>query len=161
MKFVLGYEHFTWNQLKACIATMETYVIFSPSNENNKDRSPPTMVYPALERFGSLQAWRSQQKLPPLLDILQIYRQSTASDPRDKVYAALNVTTSSSAQGIEVNYGKSARDVYVDVCASQLARPDLGLDFLGFVLQTMSSEWQEYIEAGGGSKSGSVYTNRS
>ncbi|KAL5624372.1 hypothetical protein BROUX41_004432 [Berkeleyomyces rouxiae] len=71
--------------------------------------------------------------LPQLLDVLMSCRHFEATDPRDKVYAALGMVQPSCAKGLFPDYSKSLLEVYTDVVKAHVRSSDYStkLDFLG------------------------------
>jgi hypothetical protein len=77
--------------------------------------------------FGNPQTWEHQRKATfgwapdgrnGLLDLLARYRFKCATDPRDKIYSLLGLATDD--LGIEADYRKSVKDVYIDVVKAQI-----------------------------------------
>jgi hypothetical protein len=67
----------------------------------------------------------------PLLDVLEILRHHSASDPHDKVYAALGFASESSQHPVEVEYRKSFAAMLRDVAISCVHEENYNLRFLG------------------------------
>ncbi|KAL2884807.1 Heterokaryon incompatibility protein (HET) [Ceratocystis lukuohia] len=70
---------------------------------------------------------------PQLLDVLMSYRYFGATDPRDKVYAALGMMQPNSIKGLMPDYSKDLLRVYTDVVKAHVRSSDYSskLDFLG------------------------------
>lgn len=67
----------------------------------------------------------------PLLDVLDTLRGHSASDPHDKVYAALGFATGDAEMPVEIDYGKSFTETLRDVAVSCLHEKEHNLRFLG------------------------------
>ncbi|KAL9119340.1 MAG: hypothetical protein Q9187_004104 [Circinaria calcarea] len=80
----------------------------------------------------------ARERASPLqfLDLLQKFRETNCTDPRDKVYAPLCLAMDVPEDGIKPDYGKSLEAVYFDVVKFQLTRPGHELDFLGYVIRS-------------------------
>ncbi|EFZ01831.1 heterokaryon incompatibility protein [Metarhizium robertsii] len=70
-----------------------------------------------------------------MLDVLSRFRYTDATDPRDKIYALLSLT--SNKLDIKVDYSLSTRAIYID-CMKRLMEHDRNLDLL------CQSAWQLY-----------------
>lgn len=67
----------------------------------------------------------------PLLDVLEILRHHSASDPHDKVYAALGFALENSTVPVVIEYRKSFAEMLREVAISCLHQPEYKLRFLG------------------------------
>lgn len=69
----------------------------------------------------------------PLLDVLDTFRSFGASDPRDKVYAALGFAGDIPCeQPIEIDYARPCYQILRDVAVSCLRQSSYNLRFLGY-----------------------------
>jgi hypothetical protein len=97
----------------------------------HRQRKPYIHRHPLL-RVTSADLRRRQRKVSPdLLDILELFRGLDTSDPRDLVYAALNLGTDIAPGGIVPDYNKSVSEVYRDVAVYYLNNLSTPLDLLG------------------------------
>lgn len=69
-----------------------------------------------------------------LLVVLQQFRITNATDPRDKVYAPLCLASKDAAGAIVPNLSKDTRLVILDVATYSLSQPGRELDFLGYAM---------------------------
>ena len=70
------------------------------------------------------------------LNLLHIFRETDCTDPRDKVYAPLNLATDNPVAKIVPDYSKPVEEVYADVVKLSLVQPGHELDFLGYVIRS-------------------------
>ena len=71
-----------------------------------------------LQHFSRVRLNHSLNKPRCLLDLLQTFRGQMASDPRDKVYAVLNLSTSRAASLVTVDYSLTTLEVYKNAARS-------------------------------------------
>ena len=71
-----------------------------------------------LQHFSRIRLNHLLNKSRSLLDLLQTFRGQMASDPRDKVYAVLNLSTSRAASLVTVDYSLTTLEVYKNAARS-------------------------------------------
>jgi Heterokaryon incompatibility protein (HET) len=74
------------------------------------------------------------------LELLQLFRHSECSNPRDKVYSLLGLAPDSVRHQLIPNYKKSPIEVYLDVARHALNQPAPDLDFLGYAMKLDSPQ---------------------
>ncbi|MCJ1366779.1 hypothetical protein MMC16_005909 [Acarospora aff. strigata] len=68
-----------------------------------------------------------------LVELLQAFRQTLCTDPRDKVFAPRNLAHDVSPTDLVPNYTKTIQETYCDVVRFSLSQPEHGLEILGCV----------------------------
>ena len=81
-------------------------------------------------RFGKTVIQSDKARLP-LLDVLEIFRGHSASDPHDKVYAALGFAAENLETPIEIEYRKSLAEMLRDVAVFCVHQKEHNLRILG------------------------------
>lgn len=128
MRFLCGDQKTQWLPLVAT-QVIATNILSTPDIDS-KFLAGQAQFFEKLLRFRDQRIQHVQQ---PFLSILQMWRHTECSDPRDKVYAPLSVAAVDVRQWIRPDYGsKSSLEVYKDVVRYCLAQPGPNLDFLGF-----------------------------
>jgi hypothetical protein len=79
---------------------------------------------------------------PPLLEVLQDFRERDCTDPKDKVYGLLGLVAPDEAKFIHVDYNKSVGEVYADTVLAGI-RKNKRLTALAFV-----SHIDRYVDVG-------------
>ncbi|KAL8849898.1 MAG: hypothetical protein Q9221_005164 [Calogaya cf. arnoldii] len=99
-------------------------------------RFPERFRHGAFGAPSHLAAFRSDGGITvgdSLLVLLEYFRSTQCSEPRDKVYAVLGMAADlSSLYNVTPDYSKSLVDVYTDVVRFSLSQADHGLQVLGF-----------------------------
>lgn len=97
-----------------------------------------------LRRSGK-SAMRTSDEGLPLLEVLHLVRQHSASDPHDKIYAALAFAAANYVSAIGIDYRKRLSDLLQDVAMACFRNDTHPLRFLGYagLLGTghMPSSW--------------------
>lgn len=83
----------------------------------------------------SLRLQRKSLEDLTILELLQRFRRSECSNPRDKVYSLLGLANSASSPRITPDYKKPVFDVYLDIMKHNLDGPHPNLDFLGYAMK--------------------------
>ncbi len=114
-------------------------------------------VRDSAEKLGIFRGRRVQHIYRSFLDSLQMFRHTSCSDPRDKVYAPLCLAPDDVRRFIQPDYdSKTVLDVYMDVVQYYLAQPGHELDFLGYALyqdgaqeveMPKSTKWPEGVKS--------------
>lgn len=102
-------------------------------------------VYPSLRDFSTAvqfrgpsslivnrsypSALKSTETVPGLFEALLMHRLKHSTDPRDKIYALVGLTTARSDPGFQIDYSHSVRRVYIDT-AAYILKSSRTLDFL-------------------------------
>ena len=71
--------------------------------------------------FSRIKSYHSLDRPRPLLDLLQVFRGQLATDPRDKVYAVLNLSTSPAVSSIPLDYTLSTAQVYTNAAQALIS----------------------------------------
>jgi hypothetical protein len=99
-----------------------------------------------LVNFKSIRIGRhGDQGMSSLLFMLKYFRKCTASDPRDKIYAPLNLVTGDAPSQIHVDYRKPYKDVCLDVARYCINKSDVGLDILQHCFFQDTSELPSWV----------------
>lgn len=99
----------------------------------------PSMFGHVVYRMSTLQRKR-EEKVMPLLDVLEDFRGLSATDPRDIVYAALNIATDLREGDIQPDYRMAVANVYRAVAIRYLKKavePLKVLSYCGTKFQTL------------------------
>ena len=104
----------------------------------------------SVERMSSIQNKRQRESMRPLLDVLEEFRGLLATDPRDIIYAALNIANDVKEGEIQPDYGASVANVYRAVAAYHLknsVEPLEILSYCGTSFQTLDFQagWASWV----------------
>ena len=80
----------------------------------------PSMPWGAVDRISKIEAKRQGKAVIPLLDVLQEFRGLSATDPRDIIYAALNIASDLKEGDIQADYTIPVANVYRGVAVHYL-----------------------------------------
>lgn len=137
VRFICGSQQTTWNAIST------TYLVAaSVTSAPNIDSVFLHGVAQNLVPFRDFRANRVLFKQPSFTELLQAFRYTSCSDPRDKIYAPLCLATETDVSTyIQPDYEKkTAFDVYTDVVRYYLSQCGHELDFLGFAKYTEGAQ---------------------
>jgi hypothetical protein len=130
VRLICGDQETTWSKL--VLANHVAINILSTSGIDSQFlRGAPDSA----AKLGVLLGRRVQNVYRSFLDSLQIFRETTCFDPRDKVYAPLCLAPVDVRRFIQPDYdNKTVLHVYLDVVQYCFEQPGHELDFLGYAL---------------------------
>ena len=110
----------------------------------------PSMQSYVVQRMSSILHKREKEVMIPLLDVLENFRGLLATDPRDIVYAALNIANDVKEGGIQPDYGACVASVYRAVAVYHLknsVEPLEILSYCGTRFQTLDFQagWASWV----------------
>jgi hypothetical protein len=130
VKFICGDQETNWDELVATNSVASNILTTS-----DIDSSFLIGARESAEKLAIFRGRRVQHVYRSFLDSLQMFRHTSCSDPRDKVYAPLCLAPDDIRRFIQPKYeSKTVLDVYMDVVQYYLAQPGHELDFLGYAL---------------------------
>ncbi len=111
--------------------------------------APSTQNY-VVQRMSNIQSKREREVIIPLLDVLEDFRGLLATDPRDIVYAALNIANDVREGEIQPDYRVSVANVYRAVAVHYLGNsvePLKILSYCGTRFQTLDFQagWASWV----------------
>ena len=114
------------------------------------DMPEPSMQGYVVQRMSSIQSKREREVMIPLLDVLEDFRGLLATDPRDIVYAALNIANDVGKGEIQPDYRASVANVYRAVAVHYLrniVEPLKILSYCGTRFQTLDFQagWASWV----------------
>jgi hypothetical protein len=152
VKFICGDQETNWDEL--VIANVVASKILGTSGI---DSGFLLGIRDSAEKLAIFRGRRVQHIYRSFLDSLQMFRHTSCSDPRDKVYAPLCLAPDDVRHFIQPDYdSKTVLDVYMDVVQYYLAQPGHELDFLGYALyqdgaqvveMPKSAKWPEGVKS--------------
>lgn len=83
-------------------------------------------------RARVIQSLRQREGTITSLEVLQVFRGLLASDPRDTVYAAVNLANDKATKGLVPDYEKPVSEVYRDVAVYHIHNMPDPLQIFGF-----------------------------
>ncbi|KAF5228421.1 hypothetical protein FAUST_11090 [Fusarium austroamericanum] len=137
----LGCEEMLWTDFKDCLQFVSTFKQGEPSLRSDPvtySLNVATFTIKANANLMSIAA--GGLMLPVLSASLFEY-----SDARDRVFACLGFVEPEVVQAIEVDYTKSAKEVFTSVCLDSLVRHK-SLEFLGYCKAPTSPTWVPDLE---------------
>lgn len=109
----VGHEAVAWGEvnrvcdsLRSVESTLRSIFYKNPSYVRTLTHGGP--------RSLQLSRYNPSVTLPPLLELLLTHKSKKATDPKDKVFALVGISSSRETFG-GIDYSRSVRDVYVDV----------------------------------------------
>jgi hypothetical protein len=130
VKFICGDQETNWGELVA--ANVVASIIPWTSGIDSRFL---VGARESAEKLGIFRGRRVQHTYRSFLDSLLMFRHTSCSDPRDKVYAPLFLAPDDVRRFIQPDYdSKTILDVYMDVVQYYLAQPGHELDFLDYAL---------------------------
>lgn len=127
-----------WGQLKNIAPLFSDYQYSIPGRWN---------VH-SLLHFSRVKSHQSSNHSRSLMDLLQNFRRQLASDPRDKVYAVLNLSTSPAVSSIPVDYTLTTAEVYRNAARSMIfadIAEERNLDVLCAVHPIQTPQWPSWV----------------
>ena len=112
--------------------------------------SMPTKPWYVVYRIDKFHDKRQREVMMPLLDVLEEFRGLSATDPRDIIYAALNIATDLKEGDIQADYRVSVADAYRAVAVHYLksaVEPLRILSFCGTRFETLDFQigWASWV----------------
>ena len=130
VRFLCGDQQTTWAEL-----TVARVVAVSLLSTPGLDSRFLVSTQDAFTNIEGFRAMRVRHVPTPFLDVLQAFRHTTCSDPRDKVYAPLSLASADIRRSIIPDYAtKTVLGAHIDVARYCLAKPGHSLDFLGYTM---------------------------
>ena len=80
----------------------------------------PSMAWEVVTRIKRIEGKRQRKEVIPLIDVLEDFRGLLATDPRDIIYAALNIASDLKEGDIQADYTTSVANVYRAVAVHYL-----------------------------------------
>ena len=139
--FLCGVEPVSWQHIATAI---NMSIMLNDIPERRTQLFFDIAFGPAKELMFFLNARvQSHEHEMTLFNLLQKFRKTHCTDPRDKVYAPLNFATDVPMTAITPDYSKAAEEVYVDIVKVSLNLPGHELDFLGYVIRSSDEFFSE------------------
>jgi hypothetical protein len=134
VRFLCGDQEAKWIHFQ--IAGYAAKGILSAPNIDSR------LLVGVLTSAERLNTFRSSRLLDQssFLELLQMFRHTECTDPRDKVYAPLGLASADVCQYIRPDYTKIVSEVYIDVVRYYLAQSRQKLDFLGYIVYDKDSQ---------------------
>ena len=92
----------------------------------------PTTNQYRIQRISAIGSLRTREGLKPLLEVLENFRGLRATDPRDIVYAALNLANDIQEVTLSPNYKLPVFEVYRNVATCYIENLEVPLDILAY-----------------------------
>ena len=147
--FLCGFQTTYWNAIswtidvaKKIVASQLPHAAFldqcwaGPEKlEDFKNYRQEALVSPRIKNMYKPKDFK-EFPASPLLELLQIFRNTEATDPRDKVIAPLGIASQEIIEKVNCGYDQSVLEIYLRIPKFCLAEePERELDFLGHAMK--------------------------
>jgi len=129
--FVVGNKSFNDIHLSATVYTGREFARFPEFAEQFRDVVGETSP---VWRLSTARTWREQKPSGhPLLSLMGSLRMTHCMDPRDKLYAALDLASDVDPGDFLIDYKRSLADLYIDAVRFSLRKQQYPFAFLEYV----------------------------
>jgi hypothetical protein len=115
-----GPDMIRWTEMKLVILAMRDEYTFILTACTDKDVAPHMMTlvvggpYNVMNCFGEIEYEENAQQEASLGYLLVLHRYRMSSDPRDKIFSLLGLTSPEMQKGLPINYGVSVARLLID-----------------------------------------------